>query len=163
MIKTLRIWLNFKVIAGGIIFAFCVFAVLVATLWFSKAKEFTQIPATAMLRIIEAPTQTPLSPTHTPTPVSTPQSSQGEPPPGADILVGEYVQVSGTGGDGLRLHEAAGVSSAVKYIALEAQVFIVKDGPVDTDGYTWYLLEDPYTDNAAGWGASNYLVVVQNP
>lgn len=163
MVRSVKSWLNLRVIFGGVLFAICIFAVLIGVLWLSKAKNNTGLPATAILSVIEPPTATPPLATKTQTPVSTPQSSQQAPPPGEDISKGDYVQVSGTGGDGLRLHESAGVSSAVKYIALEAEVFIVKDGPVDMDGYTWWMLQDPYTENAAGWGASNYLVVVQNP
>jgi hypothetical protein len=99
----------------------------------------------------------------TPTQIEKPTSSQQAPPPSGDIVIGDYVQVSGTGGDGLRLHNSAGVSSEVRYIAIEAEVFIVKDGPIDVDGYLWWLLQDPYTDNAVGWGVGNYLVIVQNP
>ena len=83
----------------------------------------------------------------------TPTSSQPVPPPSSDIAIGDYVQVSGTGGDGLRLHKEAGVSSEVRYIAIESEVFLVKDGPIDTDGYIWWLLQDPYTDNAGGLGS----------
>jgi hypothetical protein len=71
--------------------------------------------------------------------------------------------VSGTGGTGLRLHKEAGVSSEVDYVAIEAEVFLVEDGPLDADGYVWWLLQDPFTDNVVGWGAANYLAVVQNP
>jgi hypothetical protein len=159
----LRNLLNFKVILGAIIFALGVFAVLVFVLWSAKAKSITPVPATAILHIIEAATETPIAPIASQTPVVTPTSSQPEPPPSSNIAIGDYVQVSGTGGDGLRLHKEAGVSSEVRYIALESEVFLVKDGPIDMDGYIWWLLQDPYTDNAAGWGVGNYLAIVQNP
>lgn len=163
MFKILRNLLNFKVILGGIVFALGVFAVLVAFLSASKANSITPIPATAIFHTIEVPTQTPIAPVPTPTLIPTPSSSQAVPPPSGDIAIGNYVQVSGTGGDGLRLHKEAGVSSAVNYIAIEAEVFLVKDGPVNADGYIWWLLQDPYTENAAGWGVGNYLLIVQNP
>jgi len=163
MLRTVRTLINFKVLFGAFIFAAGIFTVLVAILWSAKAKAVEQLPATAILHVIEAPTQTPLAPNATPTPAVSPTSTQQEPPNSADIVSGDYVQVSGTGGDGLRLHKEAGVSSGVQYIAIEAEVFVVKEGPVNNDGYTWWLLQDPYTDNAAGWGVGNYLVVVQNP
>jgi hypothetical protein len=163
MVKLLRNLLNFKVILGAIIFAVGVFAVLVGILWSAKAKSISQVPATAILNIIEAPTETPLAPITTPTPVVSPSPSQQVPPASGDITVGDFVQVSGTGGTGLRLHKTAGVSSEVDYVAIEAEVFLVKDGPLDADGYVWWLLQDPFTDNVVGWGAANYLAVVQNP
>jgi hypothetical protein len=163
MLKTLRNLINFKVIFGAIIFAFGVFAVLVVFLWSAKAKSITQVPATAILHVIEVLTETPVVPLATQTPVPTATSSQPVLPPSADIAIGDYVQVSGTGGDGLRLHKEAGVSGEVRYIAIEAEVFLVKDGPIESDGYIWWLLQDPYTENAVGWGVGNYLVIVQNP
>jgi hypothetical protein len=163
MFKNLRSLFTFKVIFGAIIFAGVVFAILVGILWSGKANSIALAPATAILNVIEAPTSTPIAPMVTPTLMSTPASSQQAPPPSEDIAVGDYVQVSGTGGDGLRLHETAGVSSKVQYVAIDTEVFTVNEGPVEADGYVWWLLHDPYTDKAAGWGVSNYLVVVQNP
>jgi hypothetical protein len=163
MFRFLRNLFTIKVVIGAMIFGIGVFAVLLGILWSARANENSAIPATAILKIIEAPTQTPLisNPTETPTP--TPASADQTPLPSTDIAIGSYVQVSGTGGDGLRLHDTAGVSSKVNYVAIESELFIVKDGPVETDGYIWWLLQDPYTDRATGWGVANYLVVAQNP
>lgn len=163
MIKTLKLFLNFKIILVAIFFALVVFAVLVGLLWSSRGKTGSQMPATAILSVIDAPTETPIRPADTPTPATTPTPTQQEPVQSGNIAIGDYVQVSGTGGEGLRLHSTAGISSEVHYIAIESEVFIVKDGPVDADGYTWWLLQDPYSENATGWGAANYLTVVQNP
>jgi len=163
MFKNLRSLFSIKVILGGIFFAVGVFAVFVIILWSAKAHDITQVPATAILNVIKAPTATPIAPVQTPTPVTTPDSAQQTPPPSGDIAIGDYVQVTGTGGEGLRLHKSAGVSGEVQYVAIDTEVFTVKDGPIEADGYAWWLLQDPYTDNAAGWGVSNYLVVVKNP
>jgi hypothetical protein len=163
MIKMLKLFLNFKIILAAIFFALVVFAVLVGLLWSSRGNMGSQMPATAILSVIDAPTETPIAPAVTATPVTSPTPTQLEPVQSDNIAIGNYVQVSGTGGEGLRLHQTAGISSDIRYIAIEAEVFIVKDGPVDADGYTWWLLQDPYSENATGWGAANYLVVVQNP
>ncbi len=159
----IRSLFNIKVILGAIIFAGVVFAIFIGILWSAKANIISAVPATAILNVIEAPTRTPISVLRTPTAIGTPSSTQQEPPPGGEIAIGDYVQVSGTGGDGLRLHDSAGVSSKVQYIAIDTEVFSVKEGPVEADGYMWWLIQDPYTQKAAGWGVSNYLVVVQNP
>jgi hypothetical protein len=163
MFGSFRNWLNFKVILGAIVFALCVFSVLLGILWSAKTRSITQVAATAMLNVIEVPPKTPTAPAKTVTPTINPSSSQEAPMPGGEINLGDYVQVSGTGGDGLRLHATAGVASEVEYIAIDAQFFLVKDGPIDADGYIWWLLQDPFIDNTVGWGVANYLSVVENP
>jgi hypothetical protein len=163
MLKNLKSLFNIKVILGGIIFAMGIFVVFVVILWSAKGNDAVQTPATAILNIIKAPTGTSIAPAQTPTAVTTQSSSQQSPPPGGDIALGDYVQVSGTGGDGLRLHKSAGVASEVQYVAIDTEVFTVKDGPIEADGFVWWLLQDPYTANARGWGVSNYLVVIKNP
>lgn len=163
MVRLLRTWLNFKVILVAVFFALGVFALLVWMLWNSRAQINSPASGTAVLSVIKAPTQTPLAPKITPQPTPEPTTSGPEPLPTGNIAVGDYVQVTGTEGDGLRLHDKAGVAGEVHYVAIDAQVFIVKDGPIEADGYTWWYLEDPYTQDVVGWGAANYLAVVQNP
>jgi hypothetical protein len=162
-LNSVRSLFNIKVILGGIIFAVSIFAIFVIMLWSAKANYNPHIPATAILNVIKAPTATAIAPAQSPTPSTTPVSSQQAPPPGGDIAIGNYVQVNGTGGSGLRLHKSAGVASEAQYVAIDSEVFMVKDGPIEADGYVWWFLQDPYTENAAGWGVSNYLVVVKNP
>jgi hypothetical protein len=163
MLKGLRSIFSVKVVFGAIIFAVGIFSVFVLILWSAKASDIAQTPATAILNVIEVPTGTAIAPMQTPTQLTTPSSSQPAPPPSGDIGIGDYVQVNGTGGAGLRLHKSAGVSSDVQYVAIDTEVFTVKNGPIEADGYVWWQLQDPYTNNAAGWGVSNYLVVVPNP
>lgn len=165
MFRTLRSWLSFKVILGAFVFGAGIFSVLVWILWSAKGSSNAEIPATAILKVIEAPTQIPLVTVIEATPTSKPSASQAAPTPIGDvnISIGKYVQVSGTEGDGLRLHDSPGVDTKVNYVAIEAEVFLVKDGPIDADGYVWWDLEDPYTNNAVGWGVANYLAVVKNP
>ncbi len=163
MLRFLRNLFNLKVILAAIVFALAIFGIMMLLLWTAKAKDVAPIPATAILNITAAPTSTPIAQIATPTIAITPTPTQGLPPASGNIAVGDYVQVSGTGGDGLRLHETAGVASEVSFIAIESEVLQVKEGPIEADGYTWWRLQDPYTENASGWGVANYLVVVQNP
>ena len=79
------------------------------------------------------------------------------------IAVGAYVQISGTGGDGLRLRTDPGLDSEVRILGAESEVFQVEDGPKDVDGFTWWYLVGPYDASRRGWAVSNYLSVVQNP
>jgi len=156
-------YINLKVIFGAIFFALCIFVFLLGILWSVKADTVPQAPATALLNVIDAPTATPPATVITPTPAQENLSTQAVPLPASEINIGNYVQVSGTGGDGLRLHATAEVESKVEYIAIDSEVFLVKEGPIDADGYMWWLLKDPFTENTVGWGVANYLSVIQNP
>ncbi len=73
------------------------------------------------------------------------------------------MQVVGTGGTGLRLRDEAGLNGKVNTLGGEAEVFQVKDGPKDLDGYTWWYLVGPYDANRRGWAVANYLKIIQNP
>jgi hypothetical protein len=77
--------------------------------------------------------------------------------------IGSLVQVAGTGGDGLRLRVEPGLEEQVRFLGIEAEVFEVVDGPVELDGFVWYLLMTPIDEARRGWAVSNYLVTVQNP
>lgn len=81
-------------------------------------------------------------------------------PSASGIQISEYVQVTGTDGEGLRLRTDAGISSQVRFLALEAEVFQVIDGPREVDGYIWWFLEAPYDTSRSGWAAANFLNLV---
>jgi hypothetical protein len=103
------------------------------------------------------PTETATLPTGTP-PEATPTLSSDSP------AIGGYVQVTGTGDIGyLNLRAEASRSAGVNYLALEREVFQVQAGPVEADGIVWWFLVDPATGSRSGWGAQNYLTVVQGP
>ncbi len=111
---------------------------------------------TAALTVIAAFTNTPLplpGSMSTPTPTSVPVVGDG-------IGPGMYVQILGTGGDGLRLRAGAGMSYDPLFLGMEAEVFEVLDGPREGDGYIWWFLKAPYDPNRQGWARSDYLSVV---
>ncbi len=163
MPKSAGKFLNYKVLLAGVVFGLGMVAVLVVVLYSAKATQINQTPSTAIVKIIQAPTQTLPGAIITPTPTPAPTAPHSTPTPSGDIALGIFVQVSGTGGDGLRLHNDANMASKVNYIAIDAEVFIVMAGPVDADGYTWWELQDPVSKDAIGWGVANYLSVVKNP
>ena len=115
---------------------------------------------TAMLTVIPAPTETPVPPT--PAPV-TPSAIPDVPPAPGDIVIGAYVQVSGTGGDGLRVREGPGLGYEPEFVGLESEVFQAIAGPQEVDGYIWWHLAAPYDESINGWAVSNYLEVVEEP
>jgi hypothetical protein len=103
-------------------------------------------------------TLTPVSPTlpviTTPTPSPVPQGGIG---------IGAYVRISGTSGQGVNLRAKPGTSSAILLVGMDAEVFLVKDGPVQADSFTWWYLQAPYDKNRNGWAVENYMQPVQNP
>jgi len=108
--------------------------------------EMTKIAApTLTLKVID-PTETP-----TPTPTSIFFLPEGV------IGVGIYVQVTGTGGSGLRMRGEPGLDGSINFSAMDSEVFLVIDGPVTADGYVWWHLEAPYDQNRNGWSAANFL------
>ncbi len=76
---------------------------------------------------------------------------------------GLYVQISGTGGDGLRLRATASTSGEVRFLGYESEVFLVTDGPKNADGYIWWYLTAPYDESRSGWAVAEYLapIVIQ--
>jgi hypothetical protein len=108
---------------------------------------------------VSAPTLT--QPPPTPTIVSSPTPTSIFFLPDGVVGVGAYVQVSGTGGAGLRMRAEPGLDSSINFTALDSEVFLVIDGPIDADGYTWWHLEAPYDKTRTGWSAGEFLTAIQ--
>jgi hypothetical protein len=108
---------------------------------------------------IAAPTQTPSS--AEPTPFPTPTATSVFFLPEGVVGVGAYVQVAGTQGAGLRMRSDPGLDGEVNFTALDSEVFLVIDGPVEADGYTWWHLEAPYDQNRNGWSAGDFLTPIE--
>ena len=151
------------VLAGAVTLAVLLMCATLSLLWVTRPDEAATGPSTAVLSVIQAPTVTPV--VDTPTPPLAQASAEALPPspfPGA-FGVGAYVQISGTEGEGLRLRSAPGLQGNVEFLALESEVFQIRDGPRDADGYTWWFVVAPYDETVQGWAVSNFLKVVQNP
>ena len=88
-----------------------------------------------------------------PTAVGTPTLLDG-------IRIGEYVQITGTNGSGLRIRNNPGLSAQVNFYAMDNEVFLIQDGPIEQDEYTWWYLTAPYDINRSGWAAADFLVVI---
>jgi hypothetical protein len=79
------------------------------------------------------------------------------------IHIDGYVQISGTGIDGLRIRSAPGLNTNTVFRGEESEVFLVKDGPQEADGYTWWYVVASYDETRAGWAAADFLAVVPSP
>ncbi len=126
-----------------------------------QTKEREQPISKAFITVIPAPTSTPnIGLTIVPTPTIeitiTPTNNY-------KFLIGDYVQISGTSGDGLRLRSNPGINTSVNFIGMDSEVFEIKDGPINQDGYTWWHLQAPYDKNRNGWAVDEFLQLVTVP
>lgn len=140
-----------------ILFAGLILAAL-AILNFGRSDSQDEM-VTPQVTKIAAPTQTP-QPLPTEIVASPTPTSLFFLPDGV-IGVGAYVKVTGTNGAGLRMRAEPGLSGTVNFTALDAEVFLVVDGPVDADGYTWWYLEAPYDQTRSGWSAGDFLAPLE--
>lgn len=95
-------------------------------------------------------------PTPTIDPFATPTSPAG-------IAIGNYVQITGTEGQGLRIRAEPGLSGEFQFLAYDAEVFVIQDGPREVDGYVWWYLTAPYDETRVGWAAADFLTYIPAP
>ena len=113
------------------------------------------------LTVIPGATATVYVPTATPTRVPTATSNMPSDLPPGMMGIGASVQISGTEGSGLNIRSEAGLGTAVRFVALDSEVFEVRGGPEEVDGFTWWYLVTPYDSERNGWAAADYLTLVE--
>jgi hypothetical protein len=153
-----RTLLTPRVLLASLILALLLFAAILALLWFTRPEAQPATPVAAVLNVTSAPTPTPVPtiPVLPPTPTTAPSSPE-------DLVAGGYAQVSGTGGDGLRLRASPGLNGEILLLGNEGEIYFVQEGPQDIDGYTWWLLVDPDDETRRGWAVADFLKPSQNP
>ena len=149
---------SLRVVLAGFILATALFAGTLAILWITQPEAAPPQSVTAILNITPGPTATQVTPTAAATSTTTPT-----PLAAGELAIGVYTQVSGTGGEGLRLRAAAGLNEKILLLGSEGEIYLIKDGPRNADGYTWWLLVDPDDAARQGWAVTDYLSVVVNP
>jgi hypothetical protein len=111
----------------------------------------------ADVTVIPAPTGTSgAPPTPTIDPFATPTSPAG-------VAIGNYVQINGTEGQGLRIRSEPGLGGEFQFLAYDSEVFVVQDGPREVDGYVWWYLVAPYDETRVGWAAADFLTYIPEP
>ncbi len=149
--------LNLWTILGALGLAACLLLITLISIGWMRPYQTGQVGfVPADLTLIPPPTETVI-----PLPSSTPSGTL-TPPPG-QIAIGAYVQINGTGGDGLRIRSAPGLNSDTVFRGEESETFQVKDGPQQADGYSWWYIVAPYDNTRAGWAAADFLAVVPAP
>jgi hypothetical protein len=152
---------NIRVVLGALGLAGLLIVITLIAIGLTKPDSVRDLGfAPADLTVIPPPTATPnVTPTFTPDPLiyGTPTLAPNE------IGVGGYVQITGTSGDGLRLRADPGLSGASVFLGYDEEVFEVRDGPQEADGYTWWYLVAPYDETRAGWAAADFLEAIPSP
>ncbi len=155
----LRPYLNRGVIYGALGFAALLLLITLIVIGWTSPRFSPDVGfAPADLTMIPAPTHTPnvtAVPTNDPSITPTPDLTS--------INIDGYVQIAGTEGEGLRIRLAPGLNGETVFRGEEAEVFVVKDGPQEPDGYTWWYLVAPYDETRAGWAAADFLAVIPSP
>ncbi len=152
-----RSWL--PLITGFVITILILLAVFIFLIFIPKKQ--TVEDKTALITVIPALTSTPvvgltIVPTTTIEITETIENNY-------KFNVGDFVQVTGTSGEGLRLRSEPGISFSVNFIGMDAEVFEVIDGPIESDGFVWWYLEAPYDKTRNGWSVDEYLKEVTVP
>ncbi len=156
VVKSHWLWAGLGVLLGII-----TLSVLIALGYFTRQAHVSIPPATPILILIYAPTA---SITLTPPPATAEPANTSTPTLPAEVngslSQGKLVEVYGTEGDGLRLRENVGLGSKIVFLAVENEVFELRDGPVQRDGYDWWFLVNPYNLEKTGWAVSTYLQAI---
>ena len=153
-----RQFINKWVILGALVVAGLLILITAIAIGLTSAPQNSNIGfAPADLTVIPAPTSTSSAP---PTPTTDPFAS---PTPPAGIAIGNYVQITGTEGQGLRIRSQPGLDGAFQFLAYDSEVFLIQDGPREVDGYTWWYLVAPYDQTRVGWAAADFLTYIPAP
>jgi hypothetical protein len=152
---------NIRVVLGALGIAGFLIVITLITIGLTKSDSTRELGfAPADLTIIPAPSATPnVTPSLTPDPLLV-----GTPTLAPDVIgVGGYVQIAGTDGEGLRLRADPGLNGTSIFLGYDEEVFEVRDGPQEADGYVWWYLVAPYDETRAGWAAAEFLEAIPSP
>jgi len=158
----LRVFLDPLVMLGALGVGVILFVTAVILLLVTRTLPAPTGVPTAAITVVAFPTATSV-PTSAPSSLRTPTSLPEPPPQPGGIHPGTLVQITGTGGDGLRLRVEPGLENEILFIGSESEVFRVQDGPAEIDDFNWWFLISPDNSDRQGWAVSNYLVVFPTP
>lgn len=149
---------NRWVILGAFLLAGLLLLITAVSIGLTSARQNSGVGFTpAEITVIAAPTSTSSAPaTATIDPFAPTPAPTG-------IALGNYVQISGTEGEGLRIRSEPGLNGEFEFLGYDSEVFIIKDGPRQADGFIWWYLVAPYDETRNGWAAADFLSYVPAP
>jgi len=149
---------NRWVILGALVVAGLLLLVTMISIGWTSAPRSSNVGfVPAYLTVIPASTATSNAPAtatidpFAPTPVPT------------GIAIGNYAQITGTEGEGLRIRSEPGLNGEPVFLGFDSEAFLVQDGPREADGYTWWYIVAPYDETRAGWAAADFLTYIPSP
>lgn len=155
---TLQQLFNKWVILGALLIAGLLLLITAISIGFTSPLQPSDVGfVPANLTVIPASTATSNAP-----PTATIDPFAPTPVP-TGVAIGNYVQITGTDGEGLRIRSEPGLNGNPDFLGFDSEVFIVRDGPVALDGYIWWYLVAPYDETRAGWAASDFLSYIPSP
>ena len=155
---TFRQLFNKWVILGALVLTGLLLLITAISIGITSARQTSDVGfVPADVTVIPAPTGTSGA---TPTPTIDPFAPTPAP---TGIALGNYVQISGTNGEGLRIRSEPGLNGNPEFLGFDSEVFIIQDGPRTVDGYTWWYLVAPYDQSRAGWAAADFLTYIPPP
>ena len=150
--------INKWVILGALGVAGLLLIITAVTIGLTSARQPSGVGvAPADVTVIPAPTGTSGAP---PTPTIDPFATATSP---AGIAINNYVQITGTEGQGLRIRAQPGLGGEFQFLAFDSEVFVIRDGPREVDGYVWWYLVAPYDETRVGWAAADFLTYIPEP
>lgn len=159
--KIFNWYLTPSVILGSLITAGILALIVFLVIFLSRPASSPSTQGTVLINVIRNP-----SATSTVAPTGTPSIFTATPAPGAGtggIYTGAVVKITGTGGDGLRLRSNPGLSGQILFIASEGDLYLITDGPVEGDGYSWWRMVSQSNSSIEGWGVMDFLEPVEEP
>ena len=155
---TARQLFNKWVILGALLFAGLLIFLTATDIGLTTPRQTSPIGfVPADLTIIPASTSTSAAP---PTATIDPFAPSATP---TGLVLGNYVQITGTEGQGLRIRATPGLNGEFVFLGYDSEVFVVRDGPQTVDGYVWWYLVAPYDETRAGWAAADFLSFIPSP
>ena len=151
-------FLNRWVILGAILVAGLLLLITAITIGFTSPLQTSDVGfVPADVTVIPASTSTSNAP-----PTATIDPFAPTPVP-TGIAIGNYVQITGTDGEGLRIRSEPGLNGTPVFLGYDSEVFIIQDGPREVDGYVWWYLAAPYDATRVGWAAADFLSYIPSP
>lgn len=142
-----------------------VLALALVNMLLAREPLATTLPTPTIIRLTAPPepqaSATPGQPTPTAIPTLTPVPTRNLASPPAEVAVGYYAQVDGTGDAGLTIRGGPSTDNVRIMRAAEDSMMLVIGGPEESGDFTWWQVR--LLDGTEGWAAGEFLAPAPAP